>query len=56
MLEARVLVAPMLQATNTIVASTGANSTVALVLTLVLLAPVLLADNTGAASTSATNN
>ena len=55
-LEARVLVAPMLQATNTIVASTGATSTVALVLTLVLLAPVLLTTNTNVASTSATSN
>ena len=44
-LEARVLVAPVLPATNTIVASTGATSTVALVLT-----PVVLAANTGVAS------
>ena len=49
-LEARVLVAPVLPATNTIVASTGATRTVALVLTPVLLAPVLLAANTGVAS------
>ena len=47
-LEARVLVAHVLPATNTIVASTGA--TVALVLTPVLLAPELLAANTGVAS------
>ena len=49
-LEARVLVAPVLPATNNIVASTGATRTVALVLTPVLLAPVLLAANTGVAS------
>ena len=48
------LVAPVLPATNTIVASTGATSTVALVLTPVLLAPVLLTTNTNVASTSAT--
>ena len=46
-LEAWMLVAPVLPATNTIVASTGATSTVALVLTPVLLAPVLLVANTG---------
>ena len=49
-LETQLLVAPVLPVTNTIVASTGATSTVALVLTPVLLAPVLLAANTGVAS------
>ena len=53
---APVLEAPVLLATNTIVASTGATSTVALVLIPVLLAPVLLAAYTGVASTNATNN
>ena len=48
---APVLEAPVLLATNTIVASTGATSTVALV-----LIPVLVAANTGVASTNATNN
>ena len=48
-LEARVIVSPVLTATNTIVSSTGATSTVALVLT-----PVLLTTNTNVASTSAT--
>ena len=48
---APVLKARVLSATNSFDASTGATSTVALV-----LAPVLLAANTGVASTSATNN
>ena len=56
MLEAQVLVALVLTATNIIVIITGATSTVALVLIPVLLAPVLLAAITGAASTSATSN
>ena len=43
---APVFEAPVLLATNTIVASTGATSTVALVLTPVLPALVLLAANT----------
>ena len=55
-LEARVLVTPVLPATNTIVASTGATCTVALVLIPVLLAPVLLAANTGVTSTSASSS
>ena len=51
-----VISVPVLAANNTIVASTGATNTVALVLTPVLPALVLLAANTGVASTSASNN